>query len=306
MENRMNKVRVKLHSYEHAKDYERVNRFLLDTYQPGIYHDNWLQPRWEYMHYHPWLDKTSLNKIGIWESRGGIVSVATYEMAPGLTYFQYHPDYYYLKNEMLEYAETNLFETTPEGQRRIAVFVNDFDQELTDIVKEHGYKLVTDYRDTWSEIEMRKHFPVELPPGFHLQSLEDENDIIKLTRLIHRGFDHPGEPLEGAADGTKHMQDAPDYRKGLNIVAVTDNGAYVAYSGVWLDRNKVVYIEPVCTDPDYRRLGLGTATLFECFNRCLKEGAKTITIGSEQLFYKSMGYKHLFFTNLWTKTLLKI
>jgi predicted N-acetyltransferase YhbS len=289
--------------YEPEKDYDRVGQFLLDTYITGVHHDNWLQPRWEYMHFHPSLDKASLGKIGIWESDGKIVAVAHCELSLGLVYFQFHPDFYYLKREMLEYAEANLFETTPEGQRRIAVFVNDFDQELTDIVKGQGYKLVTDFRDTWSEIEIRKHFPVKLPFGFHLQSLQDEDDIVKLTRLIHRGFNHLGEPPEGSADGTKHMQEAPDYRKDLNIVAVTDDGAYVAYSGVWLDRNKIVYIEPVCTDPDYRRLGLGTATLFEGLNRCLREGAKAIQIGSEQPFYKSMGYKMQFVINLWTRTL---
>jgi predicted N-acetyltransferase YhbS len=255
------------------------------------------------MHYHPWLDEISLDKIGVWEFGGKIVAVANYELTPGLAYFQFRPDFHFLKKEMLEHAEANLYETTLDGQRRLGVFVNYFDKEMTAIVKEHGYQLVTDFRDTWAEIEIRNSFPVKLPPGFHLQSLEDKDDITKLTHLIHRGFNHPGEPPEGSAEGTQHMQDAPNYRKDLNIVAVAENGAWVSYSGVWLDQNKVVYIEPVCTDPDYRRLGLGTATLFECLNRCVREGAKTIQIGSEQPFYKSMGLKVLYYINLWTKTL---
>jgi GNAT superfamily N-acetyltransferase len=296
-------MNITRHQYDRDTDYDRVNQFLLDTYKPGKYHDNWLQPRWEYMHYHPSLDKKALNKIGIWESGGKIVAVANYELNPGETFFQVHPDFASLKSEMLEYAEANLFETTPEGRRRIAVFVNDFDKELIAIVKQRGYQLATDYRDTWSEIEMRRSFPVKLPSGFHLQSLEEEDDIVKLSRLIYRGFNHPGEPPEGSAEGIRHMQDAPNYRKDLNILAVTENDNYVSYSGVWLDRNKVVYIEPVCTDPDYRRLGLGTATLFECLNRCIKEDTKAIQIGSEQPFYKSMGVNVLHYINLWTKNL---
>jgi predicted N-acetyltransferase YhbS len=291
------------HTYDHLKDYERINQFLLDTYKPGLYHDNWLQPRWEYMHYHPMLENKSLSKIGVWESGSKIVGVATYELSLGLAYFQFHPEFYSLKPEMLAYAEATLFEKTPEGRKRIVVFVNDYDTEMTALVKERGYQLVTEFRDTWSEIEMRRDFPVKLPPGFHLRSPGEEDDLVKLTRLIHRGFNHPGEPPEGAVEGTRRMQEAPNYRKDLNIVAVADDGTYAACSGVWFDRNKVVYIEPVCTDPDYRRQGLGTATLFECLNRCIREGAKTIQIGSEQLFYKSMGYKLLFVINLWTKTL---
>jgi hypothetical protein len=37
---------------------------------------NWLQPTWEHMHTHPYLDRESLNKIRVWEDGSLIVAVA--------------------------------------------------------------------------------------------------------------------------------------------------------------------------------------------------------------------------------------
>jgi hypothetical protein len=34
---------------------------------------NWLQARWEYVHFHPGSDLFSLHQIGIWENDGEIV-----------------------------------------------------------------------------------------------------------------------------------------------------------------------------------------------------------------------------------------
>jgi len=44
-------------------------------------------------------------------------------------------------------------------------------------------------------------------------------------------------------------------------------------------------VEPVATDPDYRRMGLGKAVVLEGVRRCFAEGANTIYVGSGQQFY---------------------
>lgn len=48
---------ITVRSYEKPRDYEKIGQFLIDTYRPGTRHENWLQPRWEYMHYHPLLEE---------------------------------------------------------------------------------------------------------------------------------------------------------------------------------------------------------------------------------------------------------
>ncbi|UCB42680.1 MAG: GNAT family N-acetyltransferase [Dehalococcoidales bacterium] len=297
---------VRLRSYRHPADFNRVGQFLIDTYRPRTYHDNWLQPRWEYMHYHPQLDRlgeSALAKIGVWESDGKIVAVAHFESMMGEAYFQIHPDFTYLKPEMLEYAEAHLSVEADNGQRQISVWVNDFDTEFESIVKSSGYRIVDGVSDCWSVFEITHPFPpIDLPDGFRLQSLEEENDLWKLSRVIHRGFNHPGEPPQDWLAEREKMQSAPNYRKDLNIVAVAPNGSYASYCGMWHDTvHRVAYVEPVCTDPDYRRIGVGRAVVLEGIRRCGQEGATVAFVGSEQPFYLSMGFKKLFGINLWTR-----
>lgn len=298
---------VKVREYQGHADFERVGQFLVDTYCPGRYHENWLQPRWEYLFYHSSFDEklqAAFARCGVWESGGHIVAAAHFELDPGEVFLQVHPDYEYLKLEMLEYAENNLCVESGDGQRRIAVWVNDFDLELKATVMECGYRINEGAQDCWSILEINSSFtPVKLPDGFRMQSLADENDLKKLHKVIYRGFNHPGEPTVDGAAGIITMQSAPHYRKDLNIVIVAPDGAYASYCGMWQDRvNRIAYVEPVCTDPDYSRLGLGAAAVLEGIRRCGLEGAETAMVGSAQPFYLSMDFTKLFDINLWTRS----
>jgi len=298
-------MNVTVRRYQPHTDYDRVGQFLTGTYRPGDRHDNWLQPRWEYMHHHPLFDeslKTAFASTGVWEADANIVGVAHFEHRPGQIFFQVHPDFTYLKPRMLEYAEAYLSVEAGDRKRKIAIWVNDFDAGLESIVSERAYHLVEGVKEFWSIFEIPDPFPaIKMPNGFHLQSLADENDLNKLHRVLHRGFNHPGEPpADGLAD-RKRMQSAPSYRKDLNIVAVAPDGSYAAYCGMWQDHvNRVAYIEPVCTDPDYRRMGLGTAVLLEGIRRCGAEGA-TVAVDGSLPFYVSLGFKKLFGIRLWAR-----
>jgi len=299
---------ITLRSYEKPRHYEKIGHFLIDTYRPGTKHDNWLQPRWEYMHYHPLLEEleeSALTNIGVWESDGSIVAVAHFEHALGEVYFQIHPDFTHLKPEMLEYAEGHLSAEADNGRRYLKVFINDFDTELESIVSGLGYQKIEGVRECWSAFKITHPFPViDLPPGFELKSLQDDNDLSKLDRVVHRGFNHPGEPPEGGIQDRKRMQSAPNYRKDLNIVVHAPDGSFASYCGMWYEaRNRFAYVEPVCTDPDYRRKGVGTAAVLEGIRRCGEEGATVAFVGSEQPFYLEMGFEKLFYIPLWAKQL---
>ena len=57
------------------------------------------------------------------------------------------------------------------------------------------------------------------------------------------------------------------------------DGSFVSYSRIWLLPNhQSAHIEPVATDPDYRRLGLGKAAVMECIRRCALLGAKRVIV----------------------------
>ena len=98
------------------------------------------------------------------------------------------------------------------------------------------------------------------------------------------------------------MQSGPHFRRDLTIVVEAPDGAFAAFSGLWFEPvNKFAYVEPVATDPAYRRMGLGRAAVLEGIRRCGELGATVAYVGSDQPFYLTMGFKKLFTQNCWIK-----
>jgi len=296
-------VSIQIRQYQSPQDFESVGNFLIDTYKPGEKPANWLQPRWEYMHFHPYLPKSELHKIGIWEDAENIVGVVHFEFRMGEVYFEIHPDYKHLKSDMLEYAETRLCAKLANQRRYLKVFINDFDLEFEAIAKSRGYKKATHLPDYTSIFKIVRPFPeINLPKGFILKSLADDNNLKKINRVLHRGFNHPGEPPDTEIEFRRKMQSAPNFKKDLNIVIEAPNEDFVSYSGIWFEAvNKIASVEPVATDPDYRFMGLSKAAVLECVRRVGELGATIVYVGSGQAFYEAIGFSKLFAYFPWIK-----
>lgn len=293
---------ISLRSYN-TDDYDLIDRFLIKTYQPGGRYCNWLQPRWEYMHSHPYLNESALSKIGIWEDSGDIVAVVNYEADLGDAYFALQPEYSYLKSDMIEYAEQHLYGTSDDGQKYLQAYINDFDSEFESIVKSKGYIHNEDDYETISQFVIKDQIPeITVPDGYQIKSLQDNNDFRKISRVIWRGFNHPGEPPEEEIAGKIKMQNTPNFRKDLVIVVEAPNGDFASFCGMWYEAtNKFAYVEPVATDPSYRRMGLGKAAVLEGIRRCAELGATVAFVESEQQFYMDIGFEKVFKRNVWTK-----
>ncbi|MDF2519612.1 MAG: hypothetical protein K0R84_240 [Clostridia bacterium] len=297
---------VKPRNYKGREDFFAVSDFLMDTYKPGGRYPNWLQPRWDYMHSHPNLDAEKLDKIGIWEDDGSIVAVATYESTLGEAFFSVHQDYAYLKKDMLDYAEQNLCADLENGNKELAAYVNDFDEELLELVRQRRY---TRYESTRpphfgiSQFVIPRPFPeITLPEGYRLKSLAEDNNLHKIHRVMWRGFNHEGEPPEEGIQWRVQMQSSPNFRKDLTIVVEAPNGDFAAICGMWYEpKNKLAYVEPVATDPTYRRMGLGKAAVLEGIRRCGECGATVAFVESDQQFYLDIGFERMFFRHPWVK-----
>jgi predicted N-acetyltransferase YhbS len=71
---------------------------------------------------------------------------------------------------------------------------------------------------------------------------------------------------------------------------------------MWYDKmNHFGYVEPLATDPSYRRKGLGRATVLESIRRCGIQGADVAYVWSDMPFYLSLGFKKLYTHNCWIK-----
>ncbi len=296
-------MRITLRHYHRPDDFALVGDFLVKNFKSGNQDGNWLQPTWEYMHSHSYLDETSLDKIGIWESSGKIVGVVHYESRLGEVFFEVHPSYLYLKPDMLEYAENHLYGETEDGQKYVRAYVNDFDVEFEAMVKSRGYEKDEPHARPMAQFTIPEPFPpIPLPAGFRLKSLADDNNLMKIHRVLWRGFNHAGEPPEEELADREKMQATPNFNKDLKIVIEAPNGDFVSFCGMWYEpTNKIAYVEPVATDPDFRRMGLGKAAVWEGVRRCGLSGATVAFVGSDQEFYKAIGFKKRFDSNCWLK-----
>lgn len=281
-----------------SEDFHRVRDFLvrINRRNPIRYHFEW--GRWEWAFSLPFLDTANLSKIGLWQQNAEIVALATYETSLGSVYFCLDQDYPSLKSEMLSYAQQNLC----SQQGELKVLINDTDREFQKIAAECGYKPTRD-TETASvmDIDVEK-IRYSLPPGFSIHSLADEADLYKLNRVLWRGFNHPGDPPETADDIEKRRVSisGPHLNHELCIYVQSPGGEYATYCGMWYDpATQYALVEPVATDPKYRKLGLGKAAVLEAVKRCGLQGAKQAYVGSSQQFYFQIGFHPLPGSTFW-------
>lgn len=295
---------MKVRSYDHSVDFDRVGRFLIEVFEPGPTLGNWLEPRWEYMHFHPFIEGLPLDQIGIVEEDGEMVGVVTFEHSVAFAHFQTRPGHDHVKPAMFEYAVERFGGWSRSLERDVlGLFIHEADAVLIDLARSHGFSR----RPEWDEPHSRfvLDTPVvepSLPGGFRLQSLEDENDLARINGVLWRGFNHEGPPPEEEIPGREHMQRAPGFRKDLTIVAVAPSGDYASFAGLWIvPENRVAMVEPVATDPAYRRMGLGAAAVLEALRRVADLGAEVAWVGSGQEFYTAMGFTIEFRNELWLR-----
>lgn len=292
--------------YHHLADYPLVSKFLIRHHQPGNADGNWLEPAWEYMHSHPGLDSSVLERIGIWEENGVVVAVATYESGLGEAFFQFHPAYRHLRQELFDYAENNLAGvSSKDEQKYLCAFVNDVDREFVALVEARGYRREYQESRTMLQFPIPDPFPpIHLPDGFRLTSLAEECDWAKVHQVLWRGFDHGDDvPMnEAELESRRAMFDTPKARRDLKIAVVAPNGEFAAFCGMFYEpAGKFAYVEPVATDPRYRRLGLGKAAVLEGIRRCGAIGATEAFVGNDLPIYRAIGFKEVYKSECWVK-----
>jgi hypothetical protein len=54
---------IKFRHYIVPDDYQRIDAFFIEHYQPGNQDGNWIEPAWEYMHAYSWLGKAAVGRL---------------------------------------------------------------------------------------------------------------------------------------------------------------------------------------------------------------------------------------------------
>ena len=281
-----------------TEDFHKVRDFLvrINRKNPIQYDFEW--GRWEWAFSLPYLDTSNLSKIGIWESNNTIVALVTYEQGLGYAYFCIDKQYNYLKNEMLLYAKDNLY----DEKGKLKILINNTDREFQKIAANYGFKPTQDTEtNAVYDIEVDS-IKYSIPPGYSITSLAENCDLVKFNRVLWRGFNHEGEPPTTAEQMEMRRKtiSGPHLNPELNIIVVSPEGEYASYCGIWYDKNtEYALVEPVATDPKYRKLGLGKAAVLEAIKCCGQSGAKQAYVGSSHQFYYQIGFHPIPASTFW-------
>lgn len=243
------------------------------------------------------MDITYSYKNRIWEDNGKIVAFCFNESPVTDIYFSLKPGYEELASEMIAYADAHM--PIKNGEIQLILFGGQ--NALMNAAKQAGYDQKSEIWDMQFDFDDELDYP--LPEGFHFVSPK-ECDMDKISKCCWKGFDH--EQNEGVwnhqyEQNNYLLEAAPHATMNLAVIIADEKGEYACYAGMWwTPENKLAYMEPLCTIPEYRHRGLASAALSELYRRTKALGATHMTGGVND-FYKAIGYKPVVKWTYWKK-----
>ena len=146
-----------------------------------------------------------------------------------------------------------------------------------------------------------------LPAGFTARSVRCQQDLDRRVAVHRAAWPTSRVPITEESYGT--VMAAWPYRADLDWIVESPDGEFVASCLVWLDeQNAVGELEPVGTDPRFRRMGLGRAVCFAALRALRQAGAAEAVVypsdhgdpGATAL-YAAMGFQPYNRTRTYTK-----
>lgn len=311
--------RATFRNYDPVQDFLPIRDFLVNTWRAFGKQYNWRLERWNYARYFvvPFLGTYRQKNpnpedgrqaisfweriIGVWENeQRDIVGVVTAEYAElGHAFMQQHPQHPSLLAEMLDYAENTLID---KKKNMLRIHIYEHDKPFQSLACARGYQKDVEHPEYDSEFVVG-HLPEpQLPDGYRVRSMAEENNLKLRCQVVGRGFNHTDPTEWPSIFSYQELQKAPDYRKDLDLFIVDPDDTYAACCIAWYDeKNKMGILEPVATHPDFRGRGLGKEVVMEGVRRLAMRGAERVWVGSGQRFYEAIGFTKKYVNYPWTK-----
>ena len=275
----------------------------------------WHVVRWDYWRWHGVenLEHTCLpENVFLWETPSGEIAAVLNPEGKGEAFLQVHPGFSTppLLEDMIIVAEQRLCVAGQDGRCRLRVWVEEHDCICQDIVSRRGYAKC-------HGPEYMRQRPIDMPildaapaPGYCVRALGDGAELLERCYASGLGF-HPDDihyAVNNRADVTwyRNIQNAPLYRRDLDIVAVAGDGAIASFCTVWFDDvTRSGVFEPVATVPAHQRRGLAKAVMCEGLRRLTRIGATRAYVGSYSpeagALYASVGFTDSDLLEVWER-----
>lgn len=271
---------VRFREYASEADWWAVRGLLLRTQASTPVGWNWDIRHWDGARFH--RDEregspTIQNGMGLWEDNNRLVAAVHCE-AGGDAFLELDPDYRWLQQEMLDWAEVHLARATA-GHRRLEVYAHDYDLTRRALFGQRGYTIL----DAGGWVRLIRFgsalvSPEPLPRPYVLATTSDasaQQDAERMAVLLNAAF---GRTLHTAAEYL-HFMGSPSFSHELSLVSLAPDGSFAAHVGVTFDEvNRFGIFEPVCTHPLHTRKGLARALVLEGMRRLQERGACSASV----------------------------
>jgi ribosomal protein S18 acetylase RimI-like enzyme len=148
--------------------------------------------------------------------------------------------------------------------------------------------------------------PTRLPSGWTIRPVAGEHEADRRRAASHAAF-------RSTMTADEHLQRylcfmrSPVYDAERDLVAVSPEGRIGAFLIWWPDAaSGVAQLEPVGTDPQFQRLGLGRALISEALGRMRSAGMATVRVCTDDhrteamAFYPAVGFTRVADLRWWT------
>ena len=308
--------------YDKERDYERINRFLVNEYNQNKNMVCWLPQRFDdlifridTLYHDERGGERSADYIYIFEDNGEIVGV----ILPDGDSFNscIKEGYENVFSEMLDLAEEALlplFEKDENGDVNFLVVSHDSLEYQRDVFNRRGYVRVEagDYENVC--LVQETNYSIDLPEGFKQVYGFDYPDIAKM-RTCEYGFHSDlddGDLYREYPEGPNsyHTRKLSRYfPDSFESLIITDDGDFCAYSFCYVDmETKTAFVEPVCTREKYRGKGLCKAMMHGIINKCKELGIERAYVNSydwRKKVYNSSGFNTEDSIGFWYKKIRK-
>jgi hypothetical protein len=257
--------------YENESDQRQIRQFLQEVYLLNDRREfSWPVGRWDY-----WLWHINANlfhfdlsaAVFLWQDERGQIAGVLNPDNPGEACLQVHPDLETaeLEVEMISTAETQYAVTQPGGSQKLTIWCPASYSLRQDILTRRGYTRLPEREYQRRRDRSLPALEAPLAAGYSLRALGGPEELPARSWVSWKAF-HPTEP-DSKYEGWEwycNVQQAPLYRRDLDLVAVSPQGELAAFCTVWYDDvTQSAMFEPVGAHPDHRRRGLSKALLAE-------------------------------------------
>lgn len=281
--------------YRILSDHMAIYQFMIEIYEKD-WRNGVPAPFVEYALASEWMDKsyTYLNRI--WFDGDKIIGFVFYEHPKTDIYFSLRPGYESIAPEMVAYADAHM--PNFENKKRFVIFKNQ--DAIIKAAYQLGYQKIDEFADM--QYDFGQTLEYNLPEGFHFVE-QGKYDVEKISQCCWKGFGHEEKegPWKGDTRNDYQLCQAPHQTIEYAVAVENAEGEYVCWAGMWwTPENKLAYMEPLCTIPEYRGMGIASAALSELYRRMKPLGATHMTGGSNP-FYKKIGYSDEVIWTIWKK-----